>query len=255
MGSGVPFLNDYKLEFFWKRFPQTVLGGPKLRILYKVPAYVYLNQIILFLFPWVLGGIFTVLTEYELMKHDISMYVYGALMVLFVMIIQFVSRGIQKKHNSITPLDPLKLKTNLTDEEDEIDFMSCCGTETLGFIIPGKKFIFNIIIHAVLSGPLCAMGMWYLLPTTLNGIYNNNVAATAITYIFGWITICVAEYSLSVNPAPETAVFRSVDPFEIFPLMRPFYVMLFIAFDLLARYDLTRSVNFHGFHCYPKSCR
>jgi hypothetical protein len=32
MGTGIPLLNEYKREFLSKRFPQTLLGGPKLRL-------------------------------------------------------------------------------------------------------------------------------------------------------------------------------------------------------------------------------
>ena len=48
-GGGAPLLNDYKLEFFWKRFPQTLLGGPKLKLGYEAPFYVYLNQLLTYL--------------------------------------------------------------------------------------------------------------------------------------------------------------------------------------------------------------
>ena len=235
MGSGVPFLNEYKLEFFWKRVPQTVLGGPKLRLGYDAPPYVYLNQVLLFLIPWIVGGIFTALIQYQLINYEIGLIIDGILMMIFSFVVQFLSWWIRRKNNSVMPLEPLKFKANTTDEEDEIEFESCCGAETIEYIIPGKKHVVNIIIHSILCGPLCALGTWYLLPLTLNEIYNNNIAATAMIYIFGWIAICTATYSLVVNTAPETAIFRSMDPYEFSPLMRPFYVMVFISFDLLAR--------------------
>ena len=45
MGAGVPLLNEYKQEFVWKRLPQTIFGGPKLKIVYDAPAYVYITQV------------------------------------------------------------------------------------------------------------------------------------------------------------------------------------------------------------------
>lgn len=45
MGAGVPLLNEYKQEFVWKRLPQTIFGGPKLKIGYDAPAYVYITQV------------------------------------------------------------------------------------------------------------------------------------------------------------------------------------------------------------------
>ncbi|XP_064009585.1 pecanex-like protein 4 isoform X2 [Pogoniulus pusillus] len=64
MGPDVPLLNDYKQEFFLKRFPQTVLGGPRFKLGYCAPPYIYVNQIILFLTPWVLGGVGTLLYQF-----------------------------------------------------------------------------------------------------------------------------------------------------------------------------------------------
>lgn len=234
MGSGIPLLNDYKLEFFWKRFPQTVLGGPKLKVGEDTPPYVYLNQIILFLFPWILSSSFTALAQYDMISQDIALYTYGSLMVVFVLTVQLISLRIRTKC-SVTSLDTFRSKKNAINEDDEIDFVSCCGKETVQFIISGKKFNLNIFLHALLSGPVCALGMWYLQPATLNKIYNNSIVATVLIFTLGWITLCIAEYSLSVGPAPETAMFRSIDPYELAPLMRPFYVMLFFTFDILAR--------------------
>ncbi|XP_063015812.1 pecanex-like protein 4 isoform X2 [Melospiza melodia melodia] len=58
MGPDVPLLNDYKQEFFLKRFPQTLLGGPRFAV--NTPILEQTNQIlhILFLFLpflWAMG--------------------------------------------------------------------------------------------------------------------------------------------------------------------------------------------------------
>lgn len=52
-------------------------------------------------------------------------------------------------------------KKNILAEEDEFDFESCCGVETLGFVIPPKKFKINIAVHALLSG-------WFGFPGPIN---------------------------------------------------------------------------------------
>ncbi|XP_077997388.1 pecanex-like protein 4 [Glandiceps talaboti] len=231
MGNGVPLLNDYKQEFFWKRFPQTVLGGPKVKLGYDAPAYVYINQIVLFLIPWIIGGLFTLFVELDVMKDYIGACVCGACVLLYVLIVQLISLGVRTKQSSVSKMNT----QNILAEEDEIEFESCCGVETFEFVIPGKKYKVNIFIHSLLSGPLCGLGMWYLLPTTINGLYSTNTGATVVLFIFGWITLCIAQYSLTVGPPPEPAVFHSTDPYEITPLMRPFYVYVFEAFFLVAR--------------------
>ncbi len=238
MGSGVPLLNEYKQEFFWKRVPQSVLGGPKLKLGYDAPAYVYINQVLLFLVPWVVGGIFTALVQYDLLKYDIGIYIVGGIMCAFVLLVNFVSE-MRKSKVADGPTAMENKAKNMLSEDDEIDFQSCCGVETVKFILPGKKYKINILIHALLAGPLCGLGFWFLLPLTLEELYGN-IAATILLYVTGWLTLCIAQYSFTVGAPPETANFRALDTWEVTPLMRPFYCLAFFCFHIIARYCCSR---------------
>lgn len=232
MGTGIPLLNEYKQEFFAKRFPQTILGGPKLRLGYDAPIYVYINQVLLFIIPFILGGVVTLLVELNTINDVTGVILFGCLMLIVVITIHIVTTIVQVK---FTPDLPYPTKKNLLAEEDEIDFVSCCGVETFEFVIPRKKFIANIAIHAVISGCMCSLALWYLLPTTLNGLFSNNTGATVVLFIFGWFTVLVAQYPLTVAAPPEPATYRTMDRWELSPLTRPFYVLMFSAFDLLYR--------------------
>ena len=232
MGTGVPLLNEYKLDFFWKRVPQSTLGGPKLKLGYDAPVYVYVNQVLLFLIPWLLGGVFTVLVELALVENDTGIYIYGGLVCVYVILVNFISEMIKNKE--APDISANTKAKNMLSEEEEIDFQTCCGTESVAFVVPGKKYKLNIVIHALISGPLCGLGFWYLLPKTLNDIYGN-IAATIILHAFGWLTITIAQYSLTVGSPPETANFKTLDTWEVTPLMRPFYCLVFFSFDVLAR--------------------
>ncbi len=232
MGSGVPLLNEYKQEFFWKRVPQSILGGPKLKIGYDAPLYVYIHQVVLFLVPWTVGGLFTALVECDLLEYDAGSYISGGLMSLYVILLNIVCEI--KKSKETTDVLPESKGRNILAEDDEIDFESCCGVETMKFVVPGKKFKLNILFHALVSGPLCGLGFWYLLPMTLESLFGNAVA-TVVLYILGWLTLCIAQYSLTVCAPPETANFRTLDNWEITPLMRPFYCLLFFSFHIVAR--------------------
>ncbi|XP_074662137.1 pecanex-like protein 4 [Tubulanus polymorphus] len=233
MGNDVPLLNDYKRQFFFKRFVQTILG-PKLRVGYDAPAYVYLNQALLFILPWLVGGAFTLLVEYEVIYYDAGCYAFGALMCLYVLCAQITSYVVQKKCASVTPL--ANPQHNILSDDDEVDFEACCGVETFKFVVPVKRYKINILFHALISGLMCGAGLRYLSPLTLNTLYNSNTAQTVILFIFGWITLCVAQYPLTVGAPPELAVFRTLDNWEISPLMRPFYVGLLFAVDILHRH-------------------
>ncbi|XP_076098379.1 pecanex-like protein 4 [Mytilus galloprovincialis] len=236
MGTGIPLLNEYKREFLSKRFPQTLLGGPKLRLGYEAPVYVYFQQLLLFLFPFLIGGIFTLLVELKTIDDYVGSVITGSLIFTCVLIVQLTSTIVQAQNSSDLPYPT---KKNLLAEEDEIDFFSCCGVETLEFVVPKKRFKFNIVIHAVLSGFVCGLTFMYLLPMTLNSLYSHNTGATVVLYIFGWLTLCIAQYSLSVGSPPEPNTYKTQDSWEIAPLMRSLYVVICVSIYLMNRYYST----------------
>ncbi|KFZ47512.1 Pecanex-like 4, partial [Antrostomus carolinensis] len=231
MGPDVPLLNDYKQEFFLKRFPQTVLGGPRFKLGYCAPPYIYVNQIILFLTPWVLGGVGTLLYQLGIMKDYYTAALSGGLMFVTALILQMTN--LYAKQKTVT-VERMQIQNTLTDE-DEFEFSSCIGSETVKFIIPGKKYIINTVFHSLLAGVLCGLGTWYLLPNRITSLYSN-IGGTVIIFVFGWVTICIGEYSLIINTATETATFQALDTYEITALMRPFYIFVFIAVDLAHRF-------------------
>ncbi|XP_073206047.1 pecanex-like protein 4 isoform X3 [Lepidochelys kempii] len=237
MGPDVPLLNDYKQEFFLKRFPQTVLGGPRFKLGYCAPPYIYVNQIILFLTPWVLGGIGTLLYQLDIMKDYYTAALSGGLMLVTALILQMTNLNARQKTVTV---ERMQIQNTLRDE-DEYEFSSCVGSETVKFIISGKKYIVNTVFHSFLAGVMCGLGTWYLLPNRITLLYSN-IGGTVVIFVFGWVTICIGEYSLIINTATETATFQALDTYEITALMRPFYIFVFIAVDLAHRFTLNMPV-------------
>ncbi|KAM6462587.1 pecanex-like protein 4 isoform 1-T5 [Liasis olivaceus] len=232
MGPDVPLLNDHKQEFLLKRFPQTVLGGPQFKLGYCAPSYIYLNQILLFLIPWVLGGIGTLMYQLSVLQDYCTAALSGGLMLVAAITVQGINLYARQK---TAPIERMHVH-NILMEEDEWEFSSCIGLETIKFIIPGKKYIINIFFHSLLAGVLCGLGTWYLLPSRIASLYGDNIGTTMVIFIFGWLTVCIGEYSLIVNTASETATYQPLDTYEIVPLMRPFYIFVFIAVDLAYRF-------------------
>ncbi|XP_077765620.1 pecanex-like protein 4 isoform X3 [Canis aureus] len=231
MSPDVPLLNDYKQDFFLKRFPQTFLGGPRFKLGYCAPPYVYVNQIILFLMPWVWGGLGTLLYQLGILEDYYTAALSGGLMLFAAFIIQFTSLYARNKSVSVERM----LTTDILAEEDEHDFTSCAGAETIKFLIPGKKYIANTVLHSFLAGLMCGLGTWYLLPNRISLLYNS-AGGTVLLFVFGWMTLCIGEYSLIVNTAAETATFQTQDTYEITPLMRPLYIFVFVSVDLAHRF-------------------
>ncbi|XP_033260551.1 pecanex-like protein 4 isoform X2 [Orcinus orca] len=230
MSPDVPLLNDYKQDFFLKRFPQTVLGGPRLNLGYCAPPYIYVNQIILFLMPWVLGGIGTLLYQLGILEDYYTAALSGGLMLFTAFVIQFTSLYARSRWVTVERM----LTTDILAEEDEHEFTSCAGAETIKFLIPGKKHTANTIFHSVLAGLVCGLGTWYLLPNRITLLYSS-AGGTVLLFFFGWMTLCIGEYSLIVNTATETATFQTQDTYEITPLMRPLYIFFFVSIDLAHR--------------------
>ncbi|NWH36428.1 PCX4 protein, partial [Chloropsis hardwickii] len=237
MGPDVPLLNDYKQEFFLKRFPQTVLGGPRLKLGYCAPPYIYVNQIILFLTPWLWGGVGTLLFQLGAMKDFCAAALSGGLMFVTALALQVTN--LYAKQKTVT-VERMQIQNTLTDE-DEFEFSSCVGSETVKFIIPGKKYIINTVFHSLLAGVLCGLGTWYLLPNRITLLYSS-IGGTVVIFVFGWVTICIGEYSLIINTATETATFQALDTYEITALMRPFYIFVFIAVDLAHRFAVNAPI-------------
>ncbi|NXM65974.1 PCX4 protein, partial [Serilophus lunatus] len=237
MGPDVPLLNDYKQEFFLKRFPQTLLGGPRFKLGYCAPPYIYVNQIILFLMPWVWGGVGTLLYQLGVLKDCCTATLSGGLMFVTALALQMAN--LYAKHKTVT-VERMQIQNTLTDE-DEFEFSSCVGPETVKFIIPGKKYMINTVFHSLLAGVLCGLGTWYLLPNRITLLYSN-IGGTVVIFVFGWVTICIGEYSLIINTATETATFQALDTYEITALMRPFYIFVFIAVDLAHRFAVNAPI-------------
>lgn len=229
MESSAPLINDYKLAFFAKRFPQTLLGGLKLRLGYEAPFFVYVNQLLFFLYPLILGGVFTGLSESSFVTSMVCCYVIASLVTCLVIAINLAVWFKQKRFTNISKIQP-----NVLAEEDEVDFEYCCGLETLEFIFTSKKNVPLIFMHGLCSGLLCGLMFLYLLPTNLNRLYSNT-GATVVLYAFGWLTVCVAQYSLTASPPPEPATFRPHLWVDVNHFMRPFYVIVFGILGVIAQ--------------------
>nr|XP_055026093.1 pecanex-like protein 4 [Misgurnus anguillicaudatus]XP_055026094.1 pecanex-like protein 4 [Misgurnus anguillicaudatus] len=232
MGPDVPLLNDYKQEFFWKRFPQTVLGGPRLKLGYCAPPYVYVHQLVLFLTPWLLGGIGTALYQLRVLDDARAGVVSGMLMLGVGGTLQGLARCMARRTEVVQRLPSAN---NILADEEEVEFTHCVAPETVQFVVPGKKFMGNVVLHTLLSGALCGLSTWYLLPDRLGSLYGHTgmgLGAIVPLFALSWVTVCIAEYSLVVNTATETATFQPQDTYEITPLTRPLYVLAFIAVDL-----------------------
>ena len=225
-GAKAPFLNDYKLEFFQKRFPQTLTGGLRLKI--GAPYYVYVYQVVVFLWPAIFGGIFTALAEFDVLEDYVCCYIFAGILAITVTTVHllrlYLSRDAYTKGSQTS-------RHNVLADDDETYFSSCWDKETFLFIFPAQLFP---VLHGMVLAVLCGMSFLYLLPSTLHDL-GYNTGSTTVLLIFNWLTLCIASHSLTVQPPPETAIFRSLDHVGLNVFMRPFYVAVIVMVGVLAR--------------------
>ncbi|XP_053290494.1 LOW QUALITY PROTEIN: pecanex-like protein 4 [Pleuronectes platessa] len=232
MGPDVPLLNEYKQEFFWKRFPQTLLGGPRFKLGYCAPPYVYVNQAVLFLTPWLFGGVGTLLCQLQLLQELHAAVLSGMLMFGAAAGVQALALYAAHRSGTVERLGA----PNILVDEEEVEFTHCVSPETVRFIAPGKRFGLNVVLHSVLAGLLCGFGTWYVFLGRLTALYSS-IGVSLVVFVLSWVTLCIAEYSLIVNTATETATFHAQDTYEVTPPHPAPVHFIFIAVDLADRFS------------------
>ena len=224
-----PLLNNYKQEYFQKRLPQTILGGPIIKsgsTQLKFPVYIHVYQFILFMLPMLFAAVFAIIAETNVSFNYWISIVFGCVMMMIMIVIHLVLRGTAKKLMS--------LGDTFEEDETECVFEGCCGIASIArFIIHQKKYVVNVLLHALCYGITSGAVFLYLLPSSANRIFSSNAAAI-ICFIFGWLTACVGLYGLSTRSPVEPAQFRATDQFELQPLTRAFYLDCFSVIGIVA---------------------
>ncbi|KNC97424.1 uncharacterized protein SPPG_07346 [Spizellomyces punctatus DAOM BR117] len=83
------------------------------------------------------------------------------------------------------------------------------------------------VMQTVLSGFFLSACLAYLAPGTLRERYGSNGAAW-VMYALGWITVLMAQWSLTCTPPPEPNTYYTEDPWKIDIYTRPFYLILLL---------------------------
>jgi len=99
-----PLLNDYKKDYFFQRFLQTVFGGPIVKTSRDaskttLPYYLHLYQFIVFILPLVLSAVFTAITETQSGINYWMSIAFGCIMTVIMIIIQISRKYSAKKLN------------------------------------------------------------------------------------------------------------------------------------------------------------
>lgn len=246
-----PLLNDYKRNFVLKRLLQTILGGPifKFSSSIKSPAYIYILQIILYLLPFVFGGI-------SILIHDLvntkqwNLYISiiaGSLYFLLILSLKIslliiVNKSYQTKQSENAE------KANRLSDEQNFEFTKFFSKSTIEFLIPTSSELFNEsnparktakIVKSLLQNLFdsCLVGLIMFSSVYFESIiYLQNfysLAASIILFILHWIVLVMSCYSLCFRNPPELAIYQPYDNLNINRYYRVFYVFCFQLIELI----------------------
>ena len=232
-GTSAPLLNEYKQEFFWRRLPQTILGGLRLNLSHEAPCYVYTLQLLLFAFPFVVAGSLALVRE-KTDAGDLAVALpTGFIVGIATLLLRLFVRHRSAKSTTVTQLNTTN-NSNLLDDDNYVDFQSVFSIETLTFLVVPRRYLFNAIFHSVVSGATIAGALVYLLPSRLDEHFS--IVGVVFVFGIGWLTTSIANYGLVFAAPPEPATYTTTqDRFELAPLTRPVHVAFFLVFDFSAR--------------------
>lgn len=222
-----PLLNDYKLEYFSRRLPQTISGGLKFKTGFKLPCSIFLSEVLVFLIPLLLSVVLTIPSELNNELQLTLTLVYGSVMFCISFLTHIALKVIGKKS------DKRKGNFKFYSEDDELEFASCASLESMRYIFHKKHHNVNILLHSLVYGAVCGVSFHYLLPSKTKIVFGSSSASIAY-YILGWLTVCIGQYSLIAQAPPEPAQYRTTDQLELLPLQRPFFVGCFAVIGILA---------------------
>jgi hypothetical protein len=225
-----PVINSYKWSFFIKRFTETVLGGMRLYTGKRQPILIYVVQIVLYLLPLTLVTPFILTANYSLYPNiGIPIACAGVAMAILVFFTQTIAFAVPRIKKSDDPFgSPVDLIASMLDEDEEIE--SFFSKSALAYWMPSRRNFGVVLLNALLSGLIGAGLVWSLRPARI-AYHFSSEGFSWVVFVLGLFTFINCQYSLTVRSPPEVSQYQSYNMFE--DLLRPIYVLLFIAADVI----------------------
>ena len=273
ISTASPFLNEYKLKFVLRRLLQTFLSGLLLKFDSdnETPWFIYLLQLVLFFMPFFFGGIFILSTDLSSYSRLYLSVIAAIIYFLFILLIKLAllilsnrkhykneKKNFQKSmKNNLAPLASRKSrqqgpKASLFNDEQGYEFGSCCSMSTLYFLLPppvdffiqlndfglvqiNKSKLFHnlmrILFDAILAGFMMFCSVFFESIVYLQNYYS--LGGSVCVFIFSWMVLCSAFYSLCFRAPAEPAVYEPYDQYNLQHYYRAFYVVSFQLIEII----------------------
>eukprot|EP00050_Salpingoeca_kvevrii_P017787 m.68246 g.68246 ORF g.68246 m.68246 type:complete len:1133 (+) comp7726_c0_seq2:492-3890(+) len=196
--SSTPLLNDYLIPVLRRKWLQTLLC---IRVHPDAPVYVYLFQLVLFLFPWLVGGLVSLANLSRIALGAIT----GSVVLVWTLALQLLAHRIRSR-NRIQTILPQTHRRAPGSEEDEIDFLGPFDVSTIEFVLPKRIPGWHAVPYAVAGALLVGGAAAFLQPDELSIYFSGGPAAGV--YVFGWLATLLAAYGLTTQAPPEPSVYR-----------------------------------------------
>ena len=222
-----PLLNEYKLDYVKKILPQTFFGGVQVNSSFKLPWYIHVFQLLLWICPFIFGIIFTVVLENY---PDLDRRIYSAILGIIIFVLYLAVDLVLRYTDRSKPSTQIIITNNFLTEDDEVVFTGCFTLTTFKYLTSSKKCIVNIVFHPLLAGLSSGLSLYFLLPSSLYQVFDNKAGAI-VCFVFGLIVTCIAVHPLVGKPPKEPNSFQLNDPFEFGQITRGCYVVLLILIE------------------------
>ena len=270
-----PFLNEYKRKFVVKRLVQNICSGLVFKINSddELPWFLYILQIVLFLVPFLFGGVGILVTDLSGVSRLNTSIITAVIFFLYLVILKSVStlvlnfkhvsyknlnnsKSNQKRPSNIRPETGKASRANnfnLNIIDDEMNYVFDApffSINTLNFILPPAEFFLKsvdsktnlntlklvlfltrVLFDSAFAGLLMFNSVYFESIVYLQSFFS--ITGASCIFIFNWIVLCMAFYSLCIREPPEPAIYQSYDQFKIQHYNRAFYVFCFQLIELI----------------------
>lgn len=253
-----PFLNDYKRKFLIRRIVENLLGGIALTTDSDdpIPWFVYLIQILLFIVPFLLGGLLILITDttsfnrlYAAITATVVFVLYSIVLKLTVTLV--ANRVYLNKQNSLVDrnkkLDSSSSKI-ISRESNEPD----STLAVISFIFPSIqmcvhvsnktykldkfkffKYMIRVLFDSLIAGFIMFCGVAFESFVYLQTSVQYSLGGAVCIFILNWLVLCLTLYGLSVRAPAEPAVYQPYDNLNIQHYSRAFYVVCFQLVEII----------------------
>lgn len=207
-GAAPPVISDSKIEFFRRRWLQTVLGGP--RFLFagdsKPPLSLLAAQILLWLMPIVVGVPCSILhcaakdscPDAAFSSPILAPVIAGGIYLLIYAVLQILRARFRER----VGIEGSSTKPSVLVEEDHVQG-SLFSSSGLAFLLPSRGV--RGVVPAVAGACALGVAVHFLSPdlTQAAAASSSLSAASATLMAVGWLVLAVGLYSATAHAPPE----------------------------------------------------